>query len=44
MIMAGVDLVTGTPGRIEDMVNTEKLDLSQVSVMAERVYIVTHAS
>ena len=28
---AGVDVVVGTPGRIEDMVKTDKLDLSAVS-------------
>ena len=31
-LQAGVEIVTGTPGRLEDLITTGKLDLSAVSV------------
>jgi len=30
LLQKGVDIVVGTPGRIEDFVKTKKLDLSQI--------------
>ena len=32
MLAEGVDIVCGTPGRLDDLISTGKLDLSGVSV------------
>ncbi len=32
-VRAGVEIVVGTPGRIEDMMSTNKLDLSMVCML-----------
>ena len=31
-LQSGVDIVTGTPGRLDDLITTGKLDLSGVSL------------
>ena len=31
-LQGGVEIVTGTPGRLDDLISTGKLDLSAVSV------------